>query len=480
MATRALRRRLPRQLSPERREDKWRNVRISAVLGLFVFLIDFASPNGMTADSIRQVSVAIAIVHFRTIGLDHLARYQVNPHVAITVVHGHLYPYFPWGGSLFAVPWVVGYDVFHKLGIGPGSIGLLRQGHDWPIQVLSMSTVVALCTVVIYFIALRVLKIEPLARRRRWAAGVALVFAFCTPAWSTASRSLWEHGPSMLFLSLALLLALRARDGLPGWTGLGVALGSSYAMRPTDAVPIVILGLWVLGWHRNRLPNLIAGAVPPLAILFIVDVVAYRQVLTPYYTQGAGFGFSPTLGTALLGNLISPGRGLFIYVPLVILSGVGLWTLFKSGRVDPFWIALGAIPIVHWVLISAFKHWWGGDSYGNRFFTDMMPFFTVLALPAVDRLAVKDFHWRRTTSSLAAVAVVWCLFVQGQGATFRSSWCWNNEPTDVDVHPSKVWSWSDPQFLRGIRTFIWGPDRHTELIRDGVDKIGCPTEPVRP
>ena len=480
MAIGALRRRHSTERAPERREHAWRDGRIGVLLGLFVFAVDLASPSGMTADSIRQVSTAVAIVHFHTIGLDHLAAYQANPHVAITVVHGHLYPYFPWGGSLFAVPWVIGYDVFHKLGIGPGSIGLLRQGHDWPIQVLSMSTVVALCTVVIYFIALRVLQIQPLARRRRWAVGVALVFAFCTPAWPIASRSLWEHGPSMLFLSLALLFALRARDGLSGWTGLGLALGSSYAMRPTDAVPIAVLGLWVLGWHRKRLPNVIAGAIPPLAILFIVDLVAYRQLLTPYYTQGQGFSLSSTFGTALVGNLFSPGRGLFIYVPLVVLSGVGLWTLFKSRRLDPFWIAVGVIPIIHWILISAFKHWWGGDSYGNRLFADMMPFFALLALPALERLAQKEFQWRRATTSLAAVAVVWGLFVQGQGATFRSSWCWNNEPTNVDVHPSKVWSWSDPQFLRGIRTFIWGPNRHTELIRDGVDKFGCPTEPVRP
>ena len=435
----------------------------------------------MTADSIRQVSVAVGLVHFHTIGIDHLAAYQVNPHVAVTTVHGHMYPYFPWGGSLFAVPWVVGYDIFHKLGVGPGSIGLLRQGHDWPIQVLSMSAVVALCTVVIYRIGLRILKIEPFARRRNWALGIALVFAFCTPAWPIASRSLWEHGPSMLFLSLALLFAVRARDGLPGWTGLGLSLGCSYAMRPTDAIPIVILGLWVLGWHRKRLLNVVVGAIPPLTILIIVDVVAYRQLLTPYYTQGSQFGVSSTtFGTALAGNLVSPGRGLFIYVPLVVLSGVGLWTLYKSGRIDPFWIAVASVPIVHWVLISAFKHWWGGDSYGNRFFTDMMPFFTILAMPALERLALREFQWKRAAASFVIVGVLWGVFVQGQGATFRSAWCWNSEPTSVDAHPSKVWSWSDPQFLRGIRTFIWGPNRHSELIRDGVDKIGCPTEPIRP
>jgi hypothetical protein len=70
--------------------------------------------------------------------------------------------------------------------------------------------------------------------------------------------------------------------------------------------------------------------------------------------------------------------------------------------------------------------------------------------------------------------------VNAQGAILRSAWCWNNEPTDVDTHPGKLWDWSDAQFDRGIRTLVWGPDRSSELVRDGVDLLGCPSEPVRP
>ncbi|HEX6394480.1 MAG TPA: hypothetical protein VFZ97_13665 [Acidimicrobiales bacterium] len=453
---------------------------VPALLAVIVFAIDMLSPSGMTADSLRQVSTAVDLVHHHTIGLDPVWHYQVNPQVGVTFVHHHVYPYFPWGGALFAVPWVIVYDIAHKLGIGPGSIALVKQGHDWPIQVISMSTVVALTTVVVYLIALRMLEIQPVSRRRGWAAVIALGFAFCTPAWPIASRSLWEHGPSMLFLSLALLFALRARQGERGWTGMGVALGCSYAMRPTDAIPIAVLGLWVLGWQRRHALKVIVGAVPPLAILFTVDWVAYRQLLTPYYTQGQGFQISSTFRTALAGNLVSPGRGLFIYVPLVALSAWGLWILHRSGRLDPFWIAVACVPVVHWIVISAFKHWWAGDSYGNRLFTDMMPFFVLLAMPAFEHLASRPLRTQRVATSFVSVAVVWCLFVQGQGATLRSAWCWNNEPTDVDVHSSKVWSWSDPQFLRGVRRIVWGPNRHSELIRDGVDKIGCPVEPVRP
>jgi hypothetical protein len=91
-----------------------------------------------------------------------------------------------------------------------------------------------------------------------------------------------------------------------------------------------------------------------------------------------------------------------------------------------------------------------------------------------------SLRWRRLLVALAIVALVWSVGVEAQGAILRSAWCWNNEPTDVDAHPSKLWDWSDPQFARGIRTVIWGPDRGSEFVRDGVDLIGCPSEPVRP
>ena len=89
-------------------------------------------------------------------------------------------------------------------------------------------------------------------------------------------------------------------------------------------------------------------------------------------------------------------------------------------------------------------------------------------------------RWRRALVTLTVVALVWSVGVNAQGAILRSAWCWNNEPTSVDAHPSKLWDWSDPQFARGLRTLVWGPDRSSEFTRDGVDLLGCPTEPVRP
>jgi hypothetical protein len=500
---------------------------IATVLGLVVFAIDMASPSGMTADPIRAVSVAVSMVHGRSLSLD---RFQPlpDPGYAITVVHGHTYPLFPWAVSLFAVPWVILEDVGHKLGLTEGSLAMVRSGHDWGLQVVSMATVVAAATVVVYFIALRVLRLQPPSRRRRWAVAVALAFALATPAWSTASRALWQHGPSMLCIAVGLLCALRAQTGQRGWMGMGAAFAASYAMRPTDSIVIIVMALWVVVAQRRHLVAVVAGAVPPVVVLVAVDLAVYHQPLSPYYTGGQSFDVSGTTAVALAGNLVSPARGLFIFCPLVVLSVVGVVVRWRAGEFTAFWRALAVIPVLHWVVISAFKHWWGGDSYGPRFFTDLVPIFVVLALPAVevlagwvapsvdrevtaggvvlpdpaggvgpgdtadsgvpldaDRGAGSDparprLRGRRALVALTIVALVWSVGVEAQGAILRSAWCWNNVPTDVDAHPSRLWDWSDPQFARGIRTLVSGPDRGSEFTRDGVDLLGCPTGSASP
>ena len=485
---------------------------IAAVLAVVVFAVDMASPSGMTADPIRAVSVAVSLVHHHSLSLD---RFQPlpDPGFAITVVNGHTYPLFPWAVSLFAVPWVVLDDVAHKLGLTEGSLAMVRSGHDWGLQVVSMATVVAAATVVVYFIALRVLRLRPPTRRRRWAVAVALTFALATPAWSTASRAMWQHGPSMLCIAVGLLCALRAQAGRRGWMGMGAAFAASYAMRPTDSIVIIVIAAWVVLAQRRHLLAVVAGAVPPLVVLVGVNLAVYHQPLSPYYTGGQSFDVSGTMAVALAGNLVSPARGLFVFCPLVVLSVAGVVVRWRAGELTSFWKALAVIPVLQWIVISAFKHWWGGDSYGPRFFTDLVPVFVVLALPAVevlarwmsparDRVVVADgvgpeadgatgdgaddgvgadpagprLRWRRALVALTIAALVWSVAVEAQGAILRSAWCWNNVPTDVDAHPSRLWDWSDPQFARGIRTLVSGPDRRSEFTRDGVDLLGCPTE----
>jgi hypothetical protein len=121
---------------------------------------------------------------------------------------------FSWTVSLFVVPVVVVVDSVHGLGI------VDHVPSDWWVQVTAMSIVVGLTALVLETVALQVMRRGRFRERLRLA---ALVFAFSTSAWSTASRSAWQHGPSMLCLTVGLWALLRSerRAGAAALAGRG-------------------------------------------------------------------------------------------------------------------------------------------------------------------------------------------------------------------------------------------------------------------
>ena len=92
--------------------------------------------------------------------------------------------------------------------VGPVARAFFRRDYldaHLLVEVAIASTLVALTAMLLFFTA----------RLYLGAAGsiaLALLFAFGTSAWSTASRALWQHAPAMLMLTAALLSALARGD----------------------------------------------------------------------------------------------------------------------------------------------------------------------------------------------------------------------------------------------------------------------------
>jgi hypothetical protein len=56
--------------------------------------------------------------------------------------------------------------------------------------------------------------------------------------------------------------------------------------------------------------------------------------------------------------------------------------------------------------------------------------------------------WKSGVGLVVGIVLIWGLFINGTGAAFRDGYCWSAYPNTIDSHPSRVWDWSDPQFLR--------------------------------
>ncbi|MDC0712386.1 hypothetical protein POL68_28240 [Stigmatella sp. ncwal1] len=369
--------------------------------------------------------------------------------------NGHAYNYFPLGPSLTAVPMMALVDAgvwlaqvhptlekatsrWRQNRVATGEVNI--DYWDDP-QRLFASVLMALAGGVMYALGLQ----TGLSRAR--ALLLASVFVFCTPVLSTASRALWQHGPSLLCLALMLLCLVKARTA-PQWAGLaGAPLALAYVMRPTNSVSVVLVSLYVLWTHPRQALKFFASAALVALPWMAVNRAHYGSILAPYFEpqrlEPSGLGFAE----ALLGNLVSPARGLFVFTPLLLLCFWGLLLEIRARTFTRLHGFLMVILVLHWLAISSFPHWWAGHCYGPRFFTDMVPYLVFFLVPVVRTLGWKAPGAPRPLTAAFTVLALLSLGIHVHGASSRSVYRWNSLPVDVDFHPERLWDWKDAQFL---------------------------------
>src|SRR5205085_5056713 len=100
------------------------------------------------------------------------------------------------------------------------------------------------------------------------------------------------------------------------------------------------------------------------------------------------------------------------------------------------WLLCALVPYL--LVLSMYWCWWGGWSFGPRFWTDAIPLFAILLGASLDwaRVRCRPAFW-----ALAA-AIVFSVAVQAIGAFCYPS-SWNSSPVNVDDHPERLWDWRD-------------------------------------
>jgi hypothetical protein len=161
---------------------------------------------------------------------------------------------------------------------------------------------------------------------------------------------------------------------------------------------------------------------------------------------------------ALAANLVSPGRGLLVYVPVLFFIGY-LLVRYRRQLVYPRVVVMAlVVTVVHLALMSCYDHWWGGYSYGPRFSTSLVPWFVLLAILGVQaRKVFLEEHNERISHlgkrlELAAGALLLSasVAINAFGAADRNTTYWNVRPQNIDLHPERNWDWRQPQFLAGF------------------------------
>lgn len=440
-----------------------------------VFVIHSLSPNATPGDSFWTVPVLLSILSEGNTNLDeypdllreqHYERIEcVTPDYRASLpdpklgcpVSSHYYFWYPIGTPIVALPLMLGMDTCLRLA-GPAVSAragsrLTRVENAFIqrdylasnalVQIVLGSAIVALATGVLFLMARLYLGVGG-------SIALALLFAFGTSAWSTASRALWQHGPEMLMLMVALLLLSLAvrRPALLPWAAAPLVF--AYFIRPTAGIVLAAISAYVLIHHRRQLLKwvLVGGltAAPFLARNFSI----YHRGLQSYFMQPWFLAPKPEnlerIFSALAGQCVSPSRGLFTFTPFLLFSVAGIWLALRRKWMTPLVYYLAAVLVLHWFVISDFTYWTAGHCYGPRLFSDVLPLFMFFLIPAF--LWFRLHEPRRVLSLAFYVCVLIGVFIHYRGAFDWAVYEWNGSPEEVSV--ARVWNWRDPQFLRGL------------------------------
>src|SRR3990172_7467476 len=423
---------------------------ITATLFVFVLGIYWASPVVTVTDSLWTLYVSASILQEGDANLDEYVNLiDLEDDLRVRSSKGHIYSNYPVATALISAPVLWAADQYYSVrNSGDFFIYLKKHKPDdftGRLEKFIGSLYAALSTVPIFLIGSYYL-------RRRQALLLTLLFAFSTSMWSTASRALWQHGPSVLFLSIALYLTLLAQEREPLIQYVGFFIAVAYVIRPNNSLSVLFTSLYVLVNHRSYFGRYLVNAAVVATPFVANNLLVYDAILPPYFLQLFGrFGSLRGFPEALAGTMISPGRGLFIFTPIFLFSIHGMFLLFKQGSLTVHSVQLYLLAIIlgHWLIISSFADWDGSWSIGPRYFTDTTPYLTFFLIPVLQHR--ERIFSRRVWKSAFLSAAILSTLIHFRCATSIYPFLWNNYPvTYPDGATYRDWDWSDLQFLRGF------------------------------
>ncbi|HXN13181.1 MAG TPA: hypothetical protein VN865_08755 [Candidatus Acidoferrales bacterium] len=407
-------------------------------IALIVFLANGRTISG--GDSVPAKNLPLSILLHGNFYLDQLVTPgQKKIPYYLRESGGHYVSDYPVGAALTALPF---YAPSVVSGVSPNSriFGELEK--------VSAATIVALSAVLLYMAAARV--------TANWMAMMlTLIYAFGTSSLSVSSQALWQHGPAQLALAAAIYCLIRARDDAR-WAGYaGLPLAFEVITRPADALIAAPLGLYVLISYRREVWRFVAAASAPLLFQLWYSATYFGSPLRiQFFTQPTSVGgqtiapgglWTTSLANGLAVALLSPGRGLLFYSPIVIFSFAGLALAWRrNGDVLLRYLGVGAILSI--MLAAKWHKTSGGDSFGPRLLADITPIMALALFPLADPIR------NRRGLQIALVALgLWSVTANLSGA-FISYRGWDQWA--LDDADRRLWLWGDNPVVDPFRSTL--------------------------
>ena len=356
------------------------------------------------------------------------------------LVKGRLLYVFPWGGALLSLPAVA---VFNGAGFRVAPHRIYSGSNELEMQAILATLLCALAVWVFYETATFLLPAG-------WSVAIALSAAFGTQIWSDTSRTLWPQTWYLLLIALAIWILMSGR-GRP--VLLGTILAWACFARPGAAVIVGVITGYVLIEYGPAYFLRYAAVGAAWSISFAGMMMHFEGVPFAAAYPLSFLDFPHEFPTRLEGVLLSPSRGLFIFVPIVLLPLYLTLRYWKDLPQRQLVVLALTVIVLHIVLLASYIAWWGGGNYGPRDLVETIPWFVLLTILGI-RAFLDDrqlsMHECSAVISVALLLLILSVAMNATGAFSSATLDWNERPS-INSHPERVWDWQHPQFLAWIQ-----------------------------
>jgi len=282
------------------------------------------------------------------------------------------------------------------------------------------------------------------------------VYLFATINFALISQALWQHGTLQLLLICTTYFILNYQRKSTLVSGLLAGLFGSLAIlsRPTAALSVGLLALYVLIANIKSVKKVIfviaflIGLLPSLLFFSWYNKTFYQDIKNQGYSNQIFRSWLSPFPQSFAGVWVSPSKGILIYSPVFIFSFVGLYLLRKKDNsYKVFYILCFLIVVLHTLIISLWKHWYGGWSFGYRMSSDIIPYLVLLLVPFLN----SDSYVKYRNIFLILVCI--SVFVQISGMVFFDG-IWHAAYDRGFTNTGWLWSLRDSELAFNIRRVL--------------------------
>lgn len=359
---------MPKFFLLSKKSNKDRAIAIFLGLLFLSFYVLTAQGSIQSLDGTIMYELTESIVEKGSVAIDNLA--------GVRGIDGRLYSKYGLGQSLAAVPFYLLGKYLAKLLPLP-----FAEAYTKKFFVSMLNPVItALTCMLLYAFGIK------LGYSRKLAILIAFIFGLGTMAWPYSQSFYSEPLTGLLLLATFYVLMkenLKTKELLLA----GVLFSGAIFTRAGSLVAflaiVVYLALTSKKLHEVGL-RVLLFSVPLFGVLAVIFFYNFYRFGNPLQAGYQSEAFTTPLAKGIYGLTLSPGRGIFWYNPLLILSLLGFSQLYRVHKEKA--LTFLVFILLHLLFYSKWGGWDGGWVWGPRFMLVIVPYLVIFSGVWISRL----------------------------------------------------------------------------------------------